>query len=491
MEWMKTDVKIPDAILSLYQHIRKKAKNVCIAGGMLSDLYMKKDFKDVDIFLNSNPFELEDHLLSFGVIPLEKPSDGNFANTYDIEFTFDVRNYTYEGYDIQLIYTKHGAKVPKFFDFRFREFVFVRGHVFASAEAIADIEAKKLVFGSFHSPIRSLARMFRFMNKYDFTYDESSFSLFSSVFNSFWIEEDRINTYLSRLSPSAPEYEPLKKLLLKDVTADELDVNDDFAHVPLTKSKRVSLPTPIENDTSLSMRWLVYHLRTSECQRDFIELTCDRMKDGFEIVYSHVFDRHHFDTAAEVDCQNIRHHFRLKRTALLFSCEIETIEQIIKWCDDLLEPSKRHVALQELVSLELEIAELIDPTVFHSLFSLAYASCYFGKPIDVEVSNLPNFIRLPKTMRVYAHKHPISVLFHTPLISDVFEDDFLAGFVYDPSQDTFLKHNVAQKSFEFLSSFAPLFERVARSFVSQSIHGINKKKSEGLGPKWKEEIYSI
>lgn len=449
MEWIKTNVSLPKPIIDLYNHIRLKSKNVCIAGGMLSDLYMDKPFKDVDFFLNSmNVMTIEYHMVSFGAIASQIHENRNFANTYDIEFTFDVRNYRYEGYEVQLIFTAHGAKIAKFFDFRFREFIYVRGNVFASREALSDIRDCKLTIGSFHSPLRTLARMYRFMSKYTFTPDENSFDLFKSTFNSYQISEVQVNVFLSRMSTGVPEYESLKELLVPN--------NQNIVILPSSYTKGVSP----------SMDWLISYLCKAVGERDLIEATCHQMKNGIEVTRTHIFDWCYFDEVAYLHCHRFRDCIRKARLSLLYQIDALDVDVLLKRCDELLDTNTRKDAIAQILKFERQLSPMFPFATFHPLSSLYYGSRFFGKQLQVKISNLPNFIRMPHSLRLYTQKNPISLSFSSLPKQDSLsasEDEFFAGFVYDPARDAFIKNAISHS--EIFSPLLSMFHEAVKNLI--------------------------
>ena len=187
MEWQKIELDIPKEILNIYHEIQNIAANSCIAGGCLSDMYMKKDFKDVDIFIKANEKkqkQIEQWLETYGA---KKMRESRIDQSYIYKTALDVRTYQCDTYEIQLIFTPFGITAPKYFDYRFREFFYFKDTCYASNEAIIDISNQKLVFGVTKAPLVALTRAMKFIDRYAFSIDETSFKRFKQLFNAYEI----------------------------------------------------------------------------------------------------------------------------------------------------------------------------------------------------------------------------------------------------------------------------------------------------------------
>jgi len=181
MKWTKISLTLPREISTLYDNIQNIQKNSCIAGGFLSDLYMKKPYQDVDIFIKQHDEKakkIHQLLESSGYRLLKNEGDGNL---YD--FSFSVHTYQKKKWTVQLIFTPLGIRHVKYFDFRFREFFYFKDACYATPEALQDIKQKKLVFGVSISPIKTFYRFLSFSKRYGFSYDHKNKDLFCHLFN--------------------------------------------------------------------------------------------------------------------------------------------------------------------------------------------------------------------------------------------------------------------------------------------------------------------
>lgn len=168
MRFKKLSLSIPDHILAVYERINSIQKNSGIAGGFLSDLYMNRSFKDVDIFIKYDEQKkktIEQHFKADKINSSESDYPGVHIHS--------VSHFKIEGIDYHFIYTKKGINAVKYFDFRFREFLYIRNHTFASLEALDDIQSKQLTFGTTTNPYSSLNRLFLFKERYNFAINET------------------------------------------------------------------------------------------------------------------------------------------------------------------------------------------------------------------------------------------------------------------------------------------------------------------------------
>jgi hypothetical protein len=260
MKWIKIELEIPEPVLRFYHMINKIVPKSCIAGGFLCDLYVNKPFKDIDIFIqgdnrtfNATNKLVEDLLKEKSI---EYSTGEDFGHTYSSDLTFRVTNLVFEGYTIQLVFSPYGIKAVKHFDLRFREFIFLKGNCFASKEAIDDIHSQKLVFGAYHSPLRSLYRAIVFSHKYDFQIDPSSLNRFKMVFNFFNITPERFLEYGNK--KDVPEISKNHFLSLLEENCSE------YEHI-------VEFPNVYKKGDDPTLDWMIYKIAQDIHPRDMIE----------------------------------------------------------------------------------------------------------------------------------------------------------------------------------------------------------------------------
>jgi hypothetical protein len=183
MKWIPLELTIDAPVLEVYDLICSIQPNAIISGGYLCDLHMGTPFKDVDIFIRQNNKKQRlllkkiETLISKAVI-----EDRN--EDYDKNFGFDIHSFTFKDFSFQLIFGVKGITSVKSFDFRFREFFYLKGQAYASESALKDIKAKKLAIANFQNTMRTFQRGLKFEKRYDFSFDTLTNDLFISYFSS-------------------------------------------------------------------------------------------------------------------------------------------------------------------------------------------------------------------------------------------------------------------------------------------------------------------
>jgi hypothetical protein len=422
MEFVKVDVDIPESVIALYNEIRKIAPNTCIAGGFLCDSYLKKPFNDVDIFIGSAnyPEEKKEAILKLmdekNAVIMDK-EDREFGNTYEVLMTFEVRNFELDGYHFQLIFTPFGSKIVKHFDLRIREFVYVRGKVYASKAALLDIEQKRIVIGSFHSPLRTYYRAHRFASQYGFSVDPVSLDLFSNVFNSFIVTSEHIKNYAQRL----PDHFGKNSIL--DLLQYENKVLD-----------RIRIPTPYEKGVNKAKDWFLEHISTHTVERDVLERAYVLL-DGYENVSTFSFDLHPGERMLEFVSEEIVRAIKRVRLELIFNATTIQTDELMLLQKDLLVPAKRLASVSKIHDEYIPVLARsgVESGLLNSLKQHIYFYESLCEEVTVKVSNLPNFIKMQNSLRVFIERQPFSVLIESK------EGGYLAGFVYDKDKQQFLK----------------------------------------------------
>jgi len=197
MQFKPVDITVPKPIQQLVQQIVEIEPNSCLAGGCLSDLYMNKPFKDVDIFIHYSADVYVSILKQFQLSHASLYSDPSQEH-YFKERLVTVKSFAYSGYQIQFIFTTFGKNIVNHFDFRFREFYYDGTNVFATNEALEDIANKQFVFGVTDNPLGSFRRLISFEKKYsDFTIEPESFHRLQSFFNQYVCSKERLENILA------------------------------------------------------------------------------------------------------------------------------------------------------------------------------------------------------------------------------------------------------------------------------------------------------
>lgn len=186
MNFRVLPLKLPSHVLSVYESVVRFEKHSIIAGGFLSDYYMGKPHKDIDIFIrdSSNKQTIIDY---FDKHYKRHKKPFLNASSYPYKLALDIHSYEIEGETYQLIFTPLGIRSVKFFDFRFREFFYFKGTLHASYEAIRDIQNQELTFGVTKAPLVALSRLFRFKHRYGFSVQPEGFERLKALFLEFLI----------------------------------------------------------------------------------------------------------------------------------------------------------------------------------------------------------------------------------------------------------------------------------------------------------------
>jgi len=185
MDLITIDLSLPDIINEVYQKSRLLNDQLSsfsntnirssIAGGCLSNTYMGRSFKDIDLFIEYTSY-------------LDYPPKSLFKQVFgsDIEvLDYEIHNsyvhfihpmlysFTYKGYHIDLIFCEKLERIYDF-DLRFRQFYLLDGNVQTTKEALHDIEEKKLVLSSPCSPLATYIRCIHFKEELGFSIDSFS-----------------------------------------------------------------------------------------------------------------------------------------------------------------------------------------------------------------------------------------------------------------------------------------------------------------------------
>jgi hypothetical protein len=184
---------------------KNRSADFTIGGGSLSNLYMGRDLNDIDIFMNYNP-EVKEIKRIFGEdidIEAQKHLD-DYGDEFSIPYLYRIK---YKGYKIELIISSYFRIFE--FDFRFRNFFYRDGIVYADKKAIEDIENKVLTILNPHTPICTLFRAFRFQEEFGFSIDEESFAFLEWFITKSHVTLENTLNYIERreykISPSAKE----------------------------------------------------------------------------------------------------------------------------------------------------------------------------------------------------------------------------------------------------------------------------------------------
>lgn len=177
LEFVKINLKIEDFVKEVYEKIQNIQKNSIIAGGYLTDRYIGRKYKDVDIFIKDDRKKNEEIKKLFEPYQINERK----LSSYGYPFATEIIDYEIHGISFQFVFTKMGIKAVKYFDFRFREFFYFKDSTYASKEALLDIKRKKIVFGVTKAPLVAFYRLFLFQERYGFHIDEHAFEKLKAI----------------------------------------------------------------------------------------------------------------------------------------------------------------------------------------------------------------------------------------------------------------------------------------------------------------------
>jgi len=185
MELITIDLPLPDIIGDVYQKslvlnerlssFSNETVRSSIAGGCLSNTYMGRSFKDIDLFieypsyLDYPPKSLFKQVFGSDIDVLDYEIDNSYVHfKHPMLYSF-----SYNGYQIDLIFCEKLERIYDF-DLRFRQFYLLDGEVQTTKEAMQDIKEKKLVLSSPCSPLATYIRCMHFKEELGFSIDSFS-----------------------------------------------------------------------------------------------------------------------------------------------------------------------------------------------------------------------------------------------------------------------------------------------------------------------------
>lgn len=184
-------------------------KDVVVAGGCLSNSYMGEAINDVDVFLEFRLEYAARYAEEIADIFSVAPSDVslNIGLGYEHFACPLLFRLTYKNTPVEFIFNRSIERVYDF-DIRLRQFYLVNDQVWATQEALDDIENKRLVLSCPYSPIRTFVRMTNFKEQFGFEIDPESENLLLSLLSIRPFEYDRFVASLNdhkKLHPIAKQ----------------------------------------------------------------------------------------------------------------------------------------------------------------------------------------------------------------------------------------------------------------------------------------------
>jgi len=208
MNFTEINLQLPPIFQEVEQKIKACGGKFFIGGGSLSNLYMGKDIRDIDIF-HEKTIKIEEVKEMFGgyesvetftVSHIDYEQEAFYENEEDVpkitkEIPFLYRIH-YKGYKIELIRSSYDRIYE--FDLRFRQFYYIKGKIYATKEAMEDIKQKRIVVVNPVNTFSTFFRMLRFKEELGFEIDEKSHQYVLWAFNRKDVLEDKALQYIKR-----------------------------------------------------------------------------------------------------------------------------------------------------------------------------------------------------------------------------------------------------------------------------------------------------
>lgn len=191
MKFKKIHLTIPRKVSDIFKQISSIERNSCIAGGFLCDLYMRKPYRDIDIFIKYRNEEKTNKILKM-MKEEGFECEEEIVSNNEYEHFLEVYTYTKGKWKIQLIFGDTGISQVKRFDFTFREFLYFKGSSYASYDALNAIENKRLELGVTQNAFKTLFRVFDFSTKYNLHFSYLDFNTLAHYFNNRLFFQDSI-----------------------------------------------------------------------------------------------------------------------------------------------------------------------------------------------------------------------------------------------------------------------------------------------------------
>jgi hypothetical protein len=421
MEWKKISLQLPREISTLYKHIQKIQKNSCIAGGFLSDLYMKKPYQDIDIFIKKHDKKQQAIDCLMRQLGFQKMNQEGEDNHYD--FSFSVHTYQKKKWKIQLIFTNLGIKHVKYFDFRFREFFYFNNTCYATPEALHDIKQKQLIFGVSIFPIKTLYRGLKFQKRYGFSYDEKNKDTFAYLFNT----QRYTNTHLTTFLKNVKEYS-LKETL-----------HHLFAH-----KTQLTLPTSIKQGDIPD--GLIEKINVFPLQRDLFEKAL--MPRTFTLIDSFPYPKEHVTLLTK------------QRHRMIKELDNELVKQRVRFVSigkgDFYQKVKNKLNQEELTTLKEDLSSIHKEAcnIEHDFINSFYYKLNNLKGFETSFHEISKHVHNQSSVKVFDKFLFLKVYQHSDLVHYakgnlvIFDFHAIGSFVY----------NKKTKKIQYSTSYSLLHE---------------------------------
>jgi len=362
LKFIDVSLELPNDIVSLFEKITQFQQNTILAGGYLSDLYIGNYPKDIDFFIKYNAKSYREILNLFSIDINYKYSNPENEHYFDSRI-IDIQNVSYNGQDIQLIFTNEGRNVIKKFDFRFREFFYDGTSVKATPEALGDIEKKQFVFGITDNPLGSFLRLMRFEKKYDFVIEPTSFERLKGFFN-------QRGYSLNEVKDKTPKW-----------------MNETTSGKVLSSILTDVIPR-FEIDPSLLRMDKVIYAKRHDLTRDIVDKIFNKV-DFSKGAFTHVFKSDYYRDLTEKIKMEIVSEFKKQRVRFIHLIEPSVMNKLLYALDYMSEGDIRSIKQLLRKSFTYDQQDILHPIIqkiqeYERVISNYH---YFEPEIQVEFSD--------------------------------------------------------------------------------------------------------
>lgn len=187
--FITVDMNLPERIIQTRDTIQHFLENIAmkhkqpvpefsIAGGCLSNHYMGKPIRDIDIFIEHFEWMEEEmtgfHSL-FGKLNLQHKVDTKEMRYQFIENTALLRYENEDEQETELIFCTNLKRLYDF-DLRFRQFYLYNNIIYTTPGTLEDIRNQKITVSSPTTPLSTLYRMIHFEESLGFSIDPDSWN---------------------------------------------------------------------------------------------------------------------------------------------------------------------------------------------------------------------------------------------------------------------------------------------------------------------------
>lgn len=223
MIFKEIQLTLPGVVQKVYEIVHTVDPQAFIAGGFITDSYLQKPFKDVDLFIDYTKMQQTLRALSTLGVDVVSITD---EYTSFMNGEHGVYQFEYEQVVFQCVFQELGLRTLDHFDLCFREGYHLNGKSYLSEGALADIHAETFNIGIMHDPFATIKRLILFQEKYQYEIGQAAYEKLAFYFKSQDISFSHVKRYTER---STLTKEQREKVLDIYNTCSQLPFNEDKA----------------------------------------------------------------------------------------------------------------------------------------------------------------------------------------------------------------------------------------------------------------------